>query len=109
MQQEVDTAMNAGINALATRLHQDEEETWYFPRTEYEEDQLIQQERTQRIKDPYAALWVDKAFDMGINFSDIFRRINKVNPDFWINYYRGPWIDREQYYETHVEGKTPIT
>ena len=64
MQQEVDTAMNAGINALATRLHQDEEETWYFPRTEYEEDQLIQQERTQRIKDPYAAMWVDKAFDM---------------------------------------------
>ena len=109
IQQLIDATMNAGTNALATRLHQDEEETWYFPRTEYEEDQLIQQERTQRIKDPYAALWVDKAFDMGISFSDIFRRINKVNHDFWVNYHRGPWINRGQYYETHVKGKTPIT
>ena len=109
IQQEIDATMNAGTNALATRLHQDEEETWYVPRTEDEEDQLIQQERTQRIKDPFAALWVDKAFDMGISFSDIFRRINKVNHDFWVNYHRGPWINREQYYETHVKGKTPIT
>jgi hypothetical protein len=109
MQQEVDTALNAGINAFATTLHQDEKETWYHPRTEYEEDQLIQQERTLRIKDPYVVMWVDRAFDMGINFGDIFRRINKINPDFWTNYYRGAWRDREQYYETHIEGKTPIT
>jgi hypothetical protein len=109
MQQEVDKAMNAGINGLATILHPEEEETWYHPRTEYEEDKLIRQERTLRIEDPDVAMWVDRAFDMGINFSDIFRRINKVNPDFWNNYYRGAWIDRPQYYETHVEGKTTIT
>jgi hypothetical protein len=109
MQQDVDKALNAGINAMATILHPEEKETWYHPRTEYEEDKLIQQERTLRIKDPCVAMWVDRAFDMGINFSDIFRRINKVNPDFWNNCYRGAWIDRPQYYETHVEGKTPIT
>ena len=32
-----------------------------------------------------------------------------MNPDFWNNYYRGAGIDRLHYYETHVEGKTPIT
>jgi hypothetical protein len=48
--------MNAGINGLATILHPEEEETWYHPRTEYEEDKLIQQERTLRIKDPDVAM-----------------------------------------------------
>jgi hypothetical protein len=46
IQQEADKAMIEGINGLATILHPEEEETWYHPRTEYEEDKLIQQERT---------------------------------------------------------------
>ena len=71
MQQEVDTAMNAGINAQATRLHQDEEETWYFPRTEYEEDQLIQHP-TIRINEGrwQEGLW--KVWLQAALFDDLF-------------------------------------
>jgi hypothetical protein len=51
-------------------------------------------------------MWVDRAFDMGINFSDIFRRINKVGPLFWHNYHRG--TDRQHCYKQHDKSKTPI-
>jgi hypothetical protein len=51
-------------------------------------------------------MWVDIAFDMGINFGDIFRRLNKVNPRFYQNYYRGE--DRKRYYSHHKHGKIPI-
>jgi hypothetical protein len=100
IQQEADKALNIA----------EEEETWYLlyhPRTEFEEDKLIQQERTLLIKSAYLAMWVDRAFDMGINFGDIFRRLNKVNPRFYQNYHRGE--DRKSYYSHHKKGKNPNT
>jgi hypothetical protein len=51
-------------------------------------------------------MWADREFDMGINFGDIFRRLNKVNPRFYQNYYRGE--DRKRYYSHHKQGKIPI-
>jgi hypothetical protein len=100
IQQKADKALNKGINGLATTLHPGEEATWYFPRTEYEEDTLIQQERTLRIKDADVAMWADRAFDMGISFSDIHLQKNQQS---------GPFLLEQLCHTTEGQGWTDHT